>query len=92
MERILDGKNAFELNDKVMESFLRKKQYWSIKLSNHFSKMYIASLSKAFVFSIVLIVYLYPPAAKEGKPNGLYSYVLVCYCFLTLYLAAYFLM
>jgi hypothetical protein len=50
---------------------LSGKQYWSIKLSNH-SKMYIASLSKAFVF-IVLIVYLfYPPAAKRGKTKRIY--------------------
>jgi hypothetical protein len=91
MERILDGKNAFELNNQSNGIFLRKKQYWSIKLSNHFSKMYIASLSKAFVLLSLLIVYLfYPPAAKRKTKRIYILMFLVCYCFLTLYLAAYF--
>jgi hypothetical protein len=67
MERMLLSQRT-----KVMN--LSGKQYWSIKLSNH-SKMYIASLSKAFVLSYSLYIYFIRPLPKEGKPNGFYSYV-----------------
>jgi hypothetical protein len=50
------GKMVCAKRTNVIESFPpEKKQYWFVKLKL-LSKMYIASLSNAFVFNMVLII------------------------------------
>jgi hypothetical protein len=89
MEGILDGKNFFAKRTKVMESFPPEKSNTGYQIEQSLLCISLRFLKHLFLLSYSLYIY-FIRRCQEGKPNGLYSYVLVCYCFLTLYLAAYF--